>query len=481
MDNTLLDGTVLTAYRQELMARFGQATYRSWMSDITLVKGGGEEVEVSTGTRFRRDTLVQRFKPAMHDVWNTRIGRAKKFIISVRPNPAGETVVGAASTAPDGAALSAAKRIRSAGGRMSSSARKSAGMSAQKNPVHLADMACPVDARSTFETFAVDETNRMACVAARKAFDEARRHNLIYIYGPSGVGKTHLLHAVGNEWRCRFGEDSCAYLTHSSLVDGCVEGALSNSLPGLQRDFQTKDLLLIDDIHLIAGKKRTEQEVLTMINAVLATGRVLVIAGDAAPSALAESALNAKLADRLAGDLPAPVDPGGAALRRAVLAKRAEQADARCSIEQGAIDFIADAFPQSMREAIGAFNQLLLVYGDEDMSVGLEEANGALGARIGQRKPRGTMEDGINAAAAAFNISVEDVKGRAQPQHIVKARHAYVYVARESLKESFPRIAATLGRDHTTAMNSYNRATALLERQDDFREAVDKIRRAVGG
>lgn len=91
------------------------------------------------------------------------------------------------------------------------------------------------------------------------------------------------------------------------------------------------------------------------------------------------------------------------------------------------------------------------------------------------------MEDGVVAAADAFGITVADIKGRAQPQRIVKARHAFVYVSRETLKESFPRIAGVLGRDHTTAMSSYRRAQALIERNEDFRTAVDKIRIAVGG
>ena len=485
MNDTLIDDNVLSDYRLELIARFGQATFHSWMSDIDLVKGDDTQVEVSTGSLFRRETLVQRFKPGMHEAWNGRFGRTSKFVISVRPSAPG------AGRRDNGAVMesnrasqqqnSAGQQNSRAGQQYSAAAFKARSSGDKKTVVRLDDIACPINQRSTFETFAVDETNRIAAIAAKKALDESRRHNLIYLYGPSGVGKTHLLHAVGNEWRALHGDGASAYLTHSSLTDGCVEAALSNSLPGLQRDFQTKSLLLIDDIHLIAGKKRTEQEVLTLINAGLATGRVLVIAGEAAPSVLAQGALNGKLADRLSGDLPAPIERGGAALRRAVLSKRASQSDARCLIEPSAIDFIADAFPQSMREAIGAFNQLVLVYGDEDMSVGLEEANAALSARIGDRKPRGTMDDGITAAAAAFNISVDDVKGRAQPQHIVKARHAFVYVARESLKESFPRIAAKLGRDHTTAMNSYNRATALLERQDDFRKAVEEIRRAVGG
>jgi len=218
-----------------------------------------------------------------------------------------------------------------------------------------------------------------------------------------------------------------------------------------------------------------------MVNAFIASGRQLVIAGEAPPGRLIEKDVHARLADRLSGGLAVQMEPGGVASRTDVLKMRSAKANMKCVIGDEAIDYIAANFPHSMREAIGALNQLLLTYGDKEETIGRAEAQAALRSRLVSGKRAGTLDDGIAAAADAFGISVDDMKGRSQPQRIAKARHAFVFVAREALKESFPRIAAALGRDHTTAMSSYRRAQALLERNKDFRDAVETIRLAVGG
>ena len=465
MDEFSGDADRLDVYRNALISRFGEAAYRSWMSDIDVERAADGEVELSTASPLRRETLIQRFKPGMHDEWNRRFAPARKFSILLRRRKT----------------LSRDAQFAAAAAKQTAPTPQDKDESAQKSTTKLDDFSSELDVRSTFDTFAIDDTNRIAHAAARKILAQNASQNLVYIYGPSGVGKTHLLHAVGNAWREQNGDGACAYLTHAGLTNGCVDAVWSNSVLSLHKDLLTQRLVLIDDIHLLGGKTRTQQEVLNMVNAFISSGRRLVIAGEAAPARLRESDINARLADRLAGGLAVPIDPGSVELRTDVLKMHAAREPMDCRIDETAIDFIAANFPQSMREAIGAFNQLVLVYGEQDVVVGEAEARMALRSRLSETKRVGTLEDGVAAAADAFGITVDDVKGRAQPQRIVKARHAFVYVSREVLKESFPRIAGVLGRDHTTAMSSYRRAEALLERNEDFREAVRKISSAVGG
>lgn len=482
MKNFTNDNEQLQDFRDALITRFGEPAYRSWMFDLNVEKNGDDEVEISTESPLRRDTLVQRFKPAMHDEWNRLVAPTKKFSISVRQK---EKLSRHAQSVSDNSAPSAlgSDLFNVPGGGAKGSGRSGnfeEGKTAKKF-YGLNELASPFDPRSTFDSFAIDDTNRMAHAAARQVFVEGAPHNLIYIHGRSGIGKTHLLHAIGHEWRRRNGEGTCAYLTHSDLTNGCVDAVWSNSILSLHKDLLSQRLLLIDDIHLLGGKNRTQQEVLNMVNAFISSGRQLVIAGEAAPGRLGESDIHARLTDRLAGGLAVPVEPGGVELRNEVLKMRAEGASTKCVIEASALDYIAEHFPHSMREAIGALNQLLLVYGEAETTVGRSEAEMTLRSRLTSQSRVGTMEDGVVAAAEAFGLTVEDIKGRAQPQRIVKARHAFVYVSREVLKESFPRIAGVLGRDHTTAMSSYRRAQALIERNEEFRTAVEKIRIAVCG
>jgi len=476
MENFSGDSDQFQIYRKGLISRFGEPAFRSWMFDIHVEKKGDDEVEVSTESPLRRDTLIQRFKPGMHDEWNRLVAPTKKFSISVRQK---EKLSRHAQSVNSAARPGDVTDLF--GAAVNSPLAKTDGGKPAKKFYGLNELASQLDARSTFEAFAVDDTNRIAHAAARQVFVEGAPHNLIYIHGNSGVGKTHLLHAIGHEWRQRHGAGTCAYLTHSDLTNGCVDAVWSNSIHSLHKDLLSQRLLLIDDIHLLGGKNRTQQEVLNMVNAFISSGRQLVIAGEAAPGRLGESDIHARLSDRLAGGLAVPIESGGVELRNEVLKMRAASAAKNCVIEDAALEYIAEHFPHSMREAIGALNQLLLVFGESEIKVGRAEAQSALRSRLSTQNRTGTMEDGVVAAADAFGITVADIKGRAQPQRIVKARHAFVYVSRETLKESFPRIAGVLGRDHTTAMSSYRRAQALIERNEDFRTAVDKIRIAVGG
>jgi chromosomal replication initiator protein len=133
-----------------------------------------------------------------------------------------------------------------------------------------------------------------------------------------------------------------------------------------------------------------------------------------------------------------------------------------------------------MRECVGAFKQLALVYRRQAITVGPNEAIASLKDRLGDRRRQATLEEALFASAQAFGISPEEIRGRAQPQRIVRARHAFVYLARTVLAESFPRIGRALGRDHTTAISSMRRAEALIVRDKAFQEAVAAIKLAIG-
>jgi chromosomal replication initiator protein len=133
-----------------------------------------------------------------------------------------------------------------------------------------------------------------------------------------------------------------------------------------------------------------------------------------------------------------------------------------------------------MRDCIGAIKQLVFVFKDQPVTVGAAEALAKLKSRLGDSKKTATLDGAIAAAAAAFGITLEEIRGRTQPQRIVRARHAFVYVARTSMSESYPRIGRALGRDHTTAMSSMERAEALISRDKEFAARVQAIRVEIG-
>jgi chromosomal replication initiator protein len=478
-------GEDFSRFQAALQRRFGDAVVTSWMSDLRVERITDDSVTLSTESQLKCDTLGQRFIMLMRDAWCEEVRPIRRLSVVKRNRlSASAARVGALSPHAQNAPFAEGEAAARNGATVEHAGKAPfnlAGIAKKPRANALDEILSPLDERATFERFAVDDSNRVAYAAARHVFVKEAPAEVIYIHGPSGVGKTHLLHAVGNQWKTLFGDGGCAYMTYHNITSGCADAAFKNGgLHALHKELLAREVVLIDDIHLLVGAVRTQIEILNLVNASLASGKRLVIAGELAPAKLAEAGINERLADRLAGGIAVAMAPGGAALRAEVLKKRLDAANAKCRIADDAVGFIATQFPQSMREALGALNQLLLVYGGENMTVGLNEASAALRARLVDRRRTPTLDEAADESAKAFEISLAELKGRGQPQRLARARHAFVWVGREVLRESFPRIAKTLGRDHTTAMSGYHRAQALLERDKRFQSAVKTIRAALG-
>lgn len=479
-DNYVGDcGTEFAKFVAALHRRLGDKVMTSWMSDLRLEKMTSDSVTLSTESQFKCDTIGQRFVLLMREAWCEEVGPIRRLQIVTRERlSAGAARVNALKPGVNGFNGGAAAEMKSkndtalVGFRFVKKEKKSGEQ--QRGPA-LEELLLPIDERSTFDRFAVDDSNRMAFAAAQQVFVSGAPSELTYLYGASGVGKTHLLFAIGNEHRRRRGDKGCAYLTYNAMQSGCVNAVFSNGILALQRDLLAQDIVLIDDVHHLVSSPRTQAEILNLVNASLASGRKLVIAGEMSPAKLAEAGMNPRLCDRLAGGLSVAVRPGEASLRSRVLRLRIDAANPTCKFDDGAIDYIAENFPSSLREAIGALNQLVLAFGSQEMTVGLAEASAALRARLSEFRPAPSLEEALKATAAAFGVEVEELTGRAQQQRFARARHAFVIVGREVLRESFPRIARALGRDHTTAMSGYRRGQALSERDKSFRAAIAAV------
>jgi chromosomal replication initiator protein len=493
-DHTVGRGGDFSKFQAALNRRFGDAIVASWMSDLKLERATEDSVTLSTESQVKCDAISQRFIMMLKETWCEEVAPIRKMSIMMRKAlQDGAARIRSLPTASNGATGAGAFSHKSAfkangkhvngvnGARRFDSADIRGNAEAERSAYALENLLSPLDERSTFESFAVDDSNSLAYSAARRVLLDDAPAEVVYIYGQSGLGKTHILHAIGNAWRARNGDSGCAYLAYHNMSSGCSVAWKSGSLHALHRDLLAQKIVLIDDVHLLGGAHRTQEEILKLVNAPLASGRRLVIAGELAPAKLAEAGINERLASCLAGGLSVPILPGGDKLRAEVLRKRLATASLKCEITDEAVTFIATHFPQSMREAIGAFNQLVLIYGERNMKIGVEEAGSALRDRLSDRRRTPTLEEAAEETAKAFDISLGELKGRGQPQRLARARHAFVFVGREVLRESFPRISRTLGRDHTTAMSGYHRAQALLERDKKFQAQVKAIEVALGG
>lgn len=456
-----------------LSRHFDQKIVASWLSDLECEEVGDDTATLSTASSVRRDAISQRFGPQLRDVLTDAFNRKFRNVSIVTRRRLSEDArrIDALKSALAQAPLNP-RHAPGAGGPTKKGADRPA--------VALEDLSSPVSPQSTFDAFAVDETNEMAFAAARQIFVEGARADIIYFNGPSGVGKTHLLFAIANEHSRRFGDGGCLYIPYNALQNGTVNAVFANNMMSLQRDLLSKDVLLIDDVHLLLTSPRTQAELLNLVNAALASGKRLVAAGELTPQKLAAAGFNERLADRLSGGLSVALLSGDAAHRARVLRKRLALANAQGAIDEGAVQYIAENFTQSLREAIGALNQLQLVSAGREGAIGRADAEKLLKARVLETRRAPSFDEAAGVTAAEFGLTPEEFRSRGQHQRLVRARHAFVMICRENLQESFPRIARYLGRDHTTMMSGYKRAQALMERDKKLREQLQRIREVLG-
>ncbi|MEO0397994.1 MAG: DnaA/Hda family protein [Pseudomonadota bacterium] len=501
----------LLAFQSGLRSKYGDTIFQSWMADLDVLEASEDAVTLLTPSAVKRDRLDQVYRRGLHSTWCKLVNPVARLTIALKEqtqesarrqhqkttqtrsalflddnalsnnalSKRGENARGGATATPDDNSeqLNALRNRRPIAADASAGSQK--GEDTVAGPL-LEDLISPVDARMRFDGFAVDHSNEVAFAAAKRALRDDNAGDLVYIYGPSGCGKTHLLYALANNWSETHPDQPFAYFTYSDMRNGCASAARSSALQSLHQELAERRLILIDDLHLLLSCVRTQEEILNLANRFATHGRQLVIAGEVAPARLKEAGLNPRLADRLSGGLPAPIEVGGESLRREVIMKRRSASKAACAIADDAIDFIVQNFTSSMREAIGAFNQLELLYGAKADTIGADEARAALKTRLKDVQNEPTLDDTLEATAKVFKLSVEDLRGRAQPQRIARARHAFVMVGREALGESFPRLGKALKRDHTTVMSSYDRAQALHEREETFRANVAAIKDRIG-
>lgn len=453
-----------------LQKRVGDAKFQSWFTDLDLMESNETCVTLTTVSQAKCDLIDSRYLSVMTDTWRRSVGPIAKMRLTTRKKlsraAAKVEALPTAQAFPADNTLPLLKGANSFDNNLKRS----------NDPF---DVAAPLDPRRIFKFYAVGDTNLLAWTAARQSLDLSLPRELLYFYGKSGVGKTHLAQSIAAAYLEQAPSAKVAYIPYRNMINACVPAALNNKTKELHDKLMKYDLLVFDDIHFFQGKDRTQEELLVAIDAALDRGKQVVIAGEVAPSKLADSGMNQRLTDRLAGGLATPIHDGDEALRLAILKKRLHHSAARCTLEEEVLEFIARTFSQSTRETIGALNQLLLLHAGENRVVTLQDAKAVLKSRIADRRKTVTMDDAINAGAEAFGLTREDILGRAQPQRIVRGRHAIAWCAREYLKESFPRIGKALGRDHTTVMSSHRRAQALLERDKVFKDSIARILEAL--
>jgi chromosomal replication initiator protein len=337
----------------------------------------------------------------------------------------------------------------------------------------------PLNMRYTFDNFVVGQSNRLAHAASLAIVDHpGSAYNPLFLYGGVGLGKTHLLHAIGHAV-ARQGLD-VVYVSSETFTNELIESIRQHRTDDFRLKFRNARVLLVDDVQFIAGKERTEEEFFHTFNAIHESGGQIVLSSDRPPKAMTilEDRLRSRFEWGLIADIQAPDYETRIAILRSKL-----QGPILGLVPSDVLDFIARKVQSNIRELEGSLNRLLAHARHLQLPVTVELAAQALHDLVAPGPSgRGYLPGAVlTAVCRYFDVDVEALKGTARHKHIVVPRQIAMYVLREDAHLSTPEVGRLLNRDHTTVLHGIKQVANDIARDGPSRAAVRGVREVIAG
>jgi chromosomal replication initiator protein len=339
------------------------------------------------------------------------------------------------------------------------------------------DASNRLNPKYTFETFVIGSSNRFAHAAAvAVAESPAKAYNPLFIYGSSGLGKTHLLHAIGHYATTLGNAKSVRYVSTEEFTNDFINSLRDDKTSAFQRRYRDVDILLIDDIQFLENRERTQEEFFHTFNTLHNTNKQIVITSDRSPRQLAT--LEDRLRTRFEWGLLADIQPPDLETRIAILQKKAAQE--RLAVPSDVLEFIASRIADSIRELEGALIRVTAFASLNRSVVDLALAEEVLRDFIPDGSgPDITADQIMDATSEYFGVSIDDLRGQSRSRVLVNARQVAMYLCRELTDLSLPRIGQAFGgRDHTTVMHADRKIRQqMAERRSLYNQIADLTNR----
>ena len=336
-----------------------------------------------------------------------------------------------------------------------------------------------LEPRLNFDAFVVGSSNRLAHNAALGVAESTVcPYNPLFIYGDSGNGKTHLLHAIGLHVRAHAPDDDVRYVTCERFTSEFIQGIQASPSGGFTSRYRSCSFLLVDDLQFLEGRVETQKEFFHTFNEVTAAGGRVVLSADCHPGDI--PALSERLRSRFASGLVADLGAPEFETRVAILARKAEDQGAR--VGDQVLAMVASSVTRSVRELEGALTRVLADAALEDRPVSVAGARASLQSFLGSTNLALSCERIIEEAAEVFGVTVEALCGYSRTRALVQARQSAMYVCRSLTEESLPAIGRAFGhRDHTTVLHAVRKIEQLMTERALVYAKVVELTNRLGG
>jgi len=331
----------------------------------------------------------------------------------------------------------------------------------------------------TFETFVVGSSNRLAHAAALAVAESpARAYNPLFIYGKVGLGKTHLMQAIGHYIAAKYQKIKIVYITSEQFTNQLINSIQNRTTVRFRERYRNVDVLLIDDIHFIAGKESTQEEFFHTFNALYDDHKQIVLSSDRPPKDILT--LEERLISRFEWGLITDIQPPDFETRVAILKKKGERETV--SIPDDVIFYIGEKIKSNIRELEGALKRVAANAVLLKQKITLDLARAILKDMVKEKEERISADLILETVAKYFNVRPSDIKGRRRTKQVVLPRQVAMYLVRKLTEHSLPEIGEICGgRDHTTVLHAYERIETDIKRNVKIKELVSKLTTQIQG
>lgn len=331
-----------------------------------------------------------------------------------------------------------------------------------------------LNSQYTFKNFIVGKGNELAHAACHAvAANPGKAYNPLFIYGEVGLGKTHLLQAIGHE--VSKNSNKILYVSSEKFTNDYVNAVRGGRAKNFKDLYRNVDLLLIDDIQFLAGKDGSQEEFFHTFNELHQTNKQIVIASDRAPKSI--PALEKRLRSRLEWGMVADVVRPNIETRLAILNKKCQEKN--YTLCDDVLDYVANNIQNNIRELEGALNKIIVYHEFNNSTPTLETTKGLLNDIISSSQLKSlTSKNILDAVSKYYNISTKDIISKGRKKELIQPRQITIYLMREENKTSYPTIGKEIGgRDHTTAIHAYNKISKKIkENNDKTKQEIDSIK-----
>jgi chromosomal replication initiator protein len=431
-----------------IQGRVPKQVYDTWFTPIYLERIDDSTAQLGVPNKFFGDWLHQHYGPLLSEAVSAARGGVETAITFV--------IFKQARKQPEGSGISAPTVRQNTGPR--------AKRGIQLNPKY------------TFKNFVVGAGNQFAHAACMAVAEQpAKAYNPLFIYGDTGLGKTHLLNAIGNYVAERT-DLRIAYLTTEQFTNEVINSIRYDKMMDLRKRYRHIDMLMIDDIQFLAGKERTQEEFFHTFNALYEAHKQLVLSSDRFPKDMPD--IEERLRSRFEWGLIADLQPPDVETRIAILRKKSE--DEGVTLPEDVIQFLATTMKSNIRELEGSLVRLGAYASLTGQTITLEMAKSVLRDLIGTKKKIVSMDDIQETVGARFHVKIADLKSRRRSKTLVHPRQIAMYLCRELTDSSYPEIGRQFGgKDHTTIIHACKQVIKAKDSDSAFSATLESLKEQI--